>query len=104
MHRSNPKSLLQNLTMCASSKTETLTKMLARILVCKPHSADCKRLVSAYNTVKTNSRIRLERKTISNKTPAHAFTPPAEKKIGAKWAFMYNCSGREHEKWLFKNI
>ena len=40
----------------------------------------------------------------SNKTPAQAFTPPAEKKIGTKWAFMYNCSGREHEKWLFKNI
>ena len=39
-----------------------------------------------------------------NKTPAEAFTPPAEKKIGAKWAFMSNCSGREHEKWLFKNI
>ena len=36
--------------------------------------------------------------------PAQAFTPPVEKKIGAKWAFMYNCSGREHEKWLFKNI
>ena len=41
---------------------------------------------------------------INNKTPAEAFTPPAEKKIGAKWAFMSNCSGREHEKWLFKNI
>ena len=32
------------------------------------------------------------------------FTPPAEKKIGTKWTFMYNSSGREHEKWLFKNI
>ena len=64
MHKSNPKALLQNL--CANSKTETLTKMLARILVCKPHSADCERLVSAYNTVKTNSRNRLERETISN--------------------------------------
>ena len=39
-----------------------------------------------------------------DKTPAQAFTPPAEKKIGTKWAFMYNCSGRENEKWLFKNI
>ena len=64
MHKSNPKALLQNL--CANSKTETLTKILARILVCKPHSADCERLVSAYNTVKTNSRNRLERETISN--------------------------------------
>ena len=24
-----------------------------------------------------------------NKTPAQAFTPPAEKKIGTKWTFMY---------------
>ena len=39
-----------------------------------------------------------------NKRPAQAFTPPGEKKVGAKWAFMSNCSGREHEKWLFKNI
>ena len=29
-------------------------------------SADCERLVSAHNTVKTNSRSRLERETISN--------------------------------------
>ena len=25
----------------------------------------------------------------SNKTPAQAFTPPAEKKIGTKWTFTY---------------
>ena len=24
-----------------------------------------------------------------NKTPAQAFTPPAEKKIGTKWTFTY---------------
>jgi type IV secretory pathway VirB4 component len=65
MHKGNPKALLQNL--CANSnKTETLTEVLARILVCKPHSADCERLVSACNTIKTNSRNRLERETISN--------------------------------------
>ena len=46
----------------------------------------------------------VSREILTNKTPAQAFTPPAGKKIGAKWAFMYNCSGREHEKWLFKNI
>lgn len=65
MHKGNPKALLQNL--CANSnKTETLTEVLARILVSKPHSADCERLVSAYNTLKTNSRNRLECETISN--------------------------------------
>ena len=40
----------------------------------------------------------------ANKTPAQAFTPPAETKMGTKWAFMYNSSGREHEKWLFKDV
>ena len=43
----------------------------------------------------------------SNKTPAQAFTPPAEKKIGTKWAIYVQLStrsGREHKKWLFKNI
>ena len=53
-----------------------------------------------------DSRVESSRsgEIFKNKTPAQAFTPPAEKKRGAKWAFMYNCSGREHEKWLFKNI
>ena len=33
-----------------------------------------------------------------NKTPAQALTPPAEKKIGTKWAFMYNCSIRQGKR------
>ena len=37
-----------------------------------------------------------------NKTPAQAFTPPAEKKIGTKWHYVQLL--REHKKWLFKNI
>ena len=46
-----------------------------------------------------------------SKTPAQAFTPPAEKFMGKKWTFMYNCTGREkHEvanflnSYYFKNI
>ena len=58
--------------------------------------------------IRSEARVCSEARVYSelclNKTPAQEFTPPAEKKIGAKWAFMYNCSGREHEKWLFKNI
>ena len=39
-----------------------------------------------------------------NKTPARAFTPPAEKKTGKKWTFMYNCTGRgKHEEANFLN-
>ena len=41
---------------------------------------------------------------IRNKTPAQAFTPPAEKKMGKKWTFMYNRTGREkHEVANFLN-
>ena len=39
-----------------------------------------------------------------NKTPAQAFTPPAEKKMGKKWTFMHNCTGRgKHEVANFLN-
>ena len=39
---------------------------MARILVCKPHSADCERLISVYSNLKTSARSRLLRETISN--------------------------------------
>ena len=46
-----------------------------------------------------------------NKAPAQAFTPLAEKFMGKKWTFMYNCTCREkHEvanflnRYYFKNI
>ena len=74
-------------------------------------SSEGKQRIIAYQAVNDfNSRNRDIQKSANiaifkrNKTPAQAFTPPAEKKIGAKWAFMYNCLGKEHEKWLFKNI
>ena len=39
-----------------------------------------------------------------NKTPAQAFTPPAEKKMGKKWTIMYNRTGRgKHEVANFLN-
>ena len=60
------------------------------------------KLIEARNDIQGHNDTR--ENFLVNKTPAEAFTPPAEKKIGAKWAFMSNCSGREHEKWLFKNI
>ena len=33
-------------------------KVLARILASKPHSADCERLISAYNMIKTQARMQ----------------------------------------------
>ena len=43
-----------------------LAVTLSRILVCKPHSADCERLISAYNRLKTDSRCRLDNETVKN--------------------------------------
>jgi len=39
---------------------------LSRILVCKPQSADCERLISAYNRLKTDARSTLECETIND--------------------------------------
>jgi hypothetical protein len=41
-----------------------LAETLARILVCKPHSADCERIISAYNRLKSTFRANLDRETI----------------------------------------
>ena len=35
---------------------------------------------------------RLEKKLL-NKTPAKAYTSPAEKKMGTRWSFVKNCRG-----------
>ena len=37
---------------------------LARVLVCKPHAADCERLISSYSRLKSTFRNRFDRKTI----------------------------------------
>ena len=45
---------------------EDLSVVLGRILVCKPHSADCERIISLYNIVKSADRSLLNRQTISD--------------------------------------
>jgi hypothetical protein len=79
--------------ICQLPEFEELTTVLARILVCKPHSADCERIISSYNLLKTASRSSIDRKTISyylhvrvNMPPLSAFDarPAAMKWIHAK--------------------
>ena len=60
----NPKALLKQL--CRQEHYKEVAQVMARILVCKPHSADCERLVSVYSNLKTSTRSRLLRETISN--------------------------------------
>lgn len=64
---------------CNSADTiyqNALALTLARILVCKPHSADCERLISAYNRLKSNSRASLNRETIVDYLYINVNMPP----------------------------
>jgi hypothetical protein len=43
-----------------------LAVVMSRIVVCKPHSADCERLISAYSLLKSVRRCSLNRQTITD--------------------------------------
>ena len=67
--RNTARSVLQKL--CNSNildgiSPSPLAITLSRILVCKPQSADCERIISAYNRLKTNLKCNLARQTISD--------------------------------------
>ena len=64
--KDNPYILLQNLLKKHKEEYEDLSVVLGRILVCKPHSADCERIISLYNIVKSADRSLLNRQTISD--------------------------------------
>ena len=64
---SNVKEVLKQIcTISRRDNYKELATVLARIIACKPHSADCERLVSAYTMLKTRSRSSLNRSTVSN--------------------------------------
>ena len=44
----------------------SLALTLSRILVCKPQSADCERLISAYNRLKTDARSSLTGEVVND--------------------------------------
>jgi hypothetical protein len=50
--------------------------VLGRILVCKPHSADCERVISLYNKVKSTCTSSLKRQTMSDYLYIHINMPP----------------------------
>lgn len=58
------KALLQ--TISGQEEFTTLSKILCRILVCKPQSADCERLISAYSLLKAPGRSLLQNSTLAN--------------------------------------
>ena len=58
--------MLQNLLKKHKEEYEDLSVVLGRILVCKPHSADCERIISHYNIIKSAERSSFNRQTISD--------------------------------------
>ena len=66
--------VLKNL--CLVNNSSPLVTVLSRILVCKPHSADCERLISAYNRLKSLDRASLSRQTISDYLHINVNMPP----------------------------
>ena len=66
--------ILKNI--CIVNNSSPLATVLSRILVCKPHSADCERLISAYNRVKSLDRASLSRQTISDYLYINVNMPP----------------------------
>ena len=70
------RSVLRVLCQNGEDQNNALAVTLSRVLVCKPHSADCERLISAYNLLKTNSRSSLERDTITDYLYVRINMPP----------------------------
>ena len=62
--------------ICQLDQFSELATVLSRIIVCKPHSADCERSISAYNLLKTTNRSCLNRQTISNYLHININMPP----------------------------
>ena len=55
--KSNPHTVLHNVVKADNEKYyQNVSVVLGRILVCKPHSADCERVISLYNKVKSTYR------------------------------------------------
>jgi hypothetical protein len=55
---------------------ETVSVVLGRILACKPYSADCERVISLYNKVKSTCRSSLKCQTMSDYLYIHMNMPP----------------------------
>lgn len=70
-----------------SEQFSELTTVLARILACTPHSADCERAISANNCLKTNKRMSLSISTENNYLYVH-FNMPELKKFDPRPAVV----------------
>ena len=79
--KDNPYIVLQGIVKGYSEEYADVALVLARILVCKPHSADCERFISLSNKVKSTSRASCQRQTASDYL---YINPPLEHRANVK--------------------
>ena len=75
MQKVDPFSMLQNMLQGASDEYSDVCVVLGRILACKPHSADCERVISLYNKIKSTCRSSFKRQTVSDYLYIHMNVP-----------------------------
>ena len=74
--KDNPYNVLQTIVKGGEKQYENVSIVLGRILVCKPHSADCEHVISLYNKIKSTCRSSLHRQTISDYLCINMNMPP----------------------------
>jgi len=74
--KDNPYTVLQSILKGGKEEYDNLAVVLGRILVCKPHSADCEQVISKYNKVKSTCRASFDRQTVSDYLYINMNMPP----------------------------
>ena len=72
--KSKPHTVLQNIVKADNEHYyQNVSVGLGRILVCKPHSVDCERVISLHNKMKSTCSSSLKRQTMSDTVPLHKY-------------------------------
>ena len=64
MQKADPLNMLQNMLQGARDEYSDVCVVLGQ--ECKPHSADCERVISLYNKIKSKCRSSFKRRTVSD--------------------------------------
>ena len=75
IQKTDPFSMLQNMVQGARDEYSGVCVVLGRILACKPHSADCERIFSLYNKIKSTCRTSVKSQTVSDYLYIHMNMP-----------------------------
>ena len=75
IQKADPFSMLQKMVQGARDEYSDVCVVLGCILACKPHSADCERVISLYKKIKSGCRSSFKRQTFSNYLCIHINLP-----------------------------